>query len=394
MPLRLIRIWNPVVRAVLRSPAHRLLSRSLLVLEHTSPRSGRRVAIPVLYVERGDVILVLAAVPFRKRWWRTFASPAPATLLVRGRPRQETGRLLDGEARRAALRAYLDRFPRAARALRVPEGAGDAELDAVDAALVAFAPRPDSAPSPPVARMRLYDELAPWFHLLTAPEDYAGEATRYAALALEACPDAATLLELGSGGGNNASHLKRRFACTVTDQSPPMLALSEALNPECEHLLGDMRSLRLDRRFDVVFVHDAVMYLTTEGDLRACVETAFLHTRPGGVALFAPDCTLEGYRPGTSHGGHDGADGRALRYVEWSQPVPEGETAARVDFAILTRERDGTTRACHDAHVFGFFPEATWTRLVREAGFEVSIAPGDPGEEDAAQPVFVGVRPA
>ena len=31
---------------------------------------------------------------------------------------------------------------------------------------------------------------------------------------------------------------------------------------------GDMRTLRLERTFDVVFIHDAISYLTTEDDLR------------------------------------------------------------------------------------------------------------------------------
>ena len=77
--------------------------------------------------------------------------------------------------------------------------------------------------------------------------------------------EATTLLELGSGGGNNASHLKHRFECTLTDLSPEMLALSRTLNPECEHIEGDMRTLRLERTFDAVFVHDAIAYITTRG---------------------------------------------------------------------------------------------------------------------------------
>ena len=101
------------------------------------------------------------------------------------------------------------------------------------------------------------------------------------------------LLELGSGGGNNASHLKARFTCTLTDISPDMLALSQTLNPECEHLEGDMRTLRLGREFDVVFIHDAISYLTTEDDLGAAIETAAAHTRPGGLVILTPDATTE-----------------------------------------------------------------------------------------------------
>ena len=93
--------------------------------------------------------------------------------------------------------------------------------------------------------MRLYGDLAPWFHLLTAPEDYAAEAERYRRLMVEAVPDAHTLLELGSGGGNNASHLSERFACTLSDVSPQMLALSRTLNPSC----GRPETLWRRRRF-------------------------------------------------------------------------------------------------------------------------------------------------
>ena len=100
--------------------------------------------------------------------------------------------------------------------------------------------------------MRIYGDLAPWFHLLTAPTDYVVEAERYRTLILEEVPDARTLLELGSGGGNNASHLKAHFACTLADVSPQMLTLSRDLNPDCEHVLGDMRTLprkNVRRRF-------------------------------------------------------------------------------------------------------------------------------------------------
>ncbi len=164
---------------------------------------------------------------------------------------------------------------------------------------------------------KLYDELASWFHLLTAPADYAEEAAFYRSALIDAC-DAPprTLLELGSGGGNNASHLKAHFEMTLVDRSPGMLDVSRGLNPQLEHIEGDMRTVRLDRLFDAVFVHDAVMYMTTEADLRAAMETAFVHCRPGGAALFAPDHVRENFRPTTKHGGHDG-DGRSFRYLEW-----------------------------------------------------------------------------
>ena len=129
--------------------------------------------------------------------------------------------------------------------------------------------------------MRIYSELAPWYQLLTHPSDYAIEAD-YVARVIEATVEgpAETLLELGTGGGANASYLKARSRCTLTDLSEDMLDVSRALDPECEHVQGDMRSLRLESTFDAVLLHDAVTYTLTEDDLRAAIATAAAHLRP------------------------------------------------------------------------------------------------------------------
>ena len=155
--------------------------------------------------------------------------------------------------------------------------------------------------------MRLYSELAEWWPLVDDPADYAEEAGVYADRLQEACDGPIeSLLELGCGGGNTALHLKRRFPRLVlTDLSPEMLAVSRALNPGCEHQVGDMRTLRLGRSFDAVFVHDAVCYMTTEADLRRAMETAWAHCRPGGAVLFQPDYVRENFRAAASAGGCD-----------------------------------------------------------------------------------------
>lgn len=217
---------------------------------------------------------------------------------------------------------------------------------------------------------RLYEDLAEWFPLLTAPADYAEEAEVYRSLLSGSAQfPVATVLELGSGGGNNASHLKAHFAMTLVDRSSGMLKVSRRLNPECEHHLADMRTVRLGQLFDAVFVHDAVSYLTTEDDLRAAVRTAFEHCRPGGVALFVPDHLKETFRPGTSHGGHDG-DGRAMRYLEWTRdPGPDGTTYV-TDFAYLLHEDGVGSSVLYDRHLCGLFSRDQWLRLLREAGFD------------------------
>lgn len=245
-----------------------------------------------------------------------------------------------------------------------------------------------------VADQKLYSELASWYPLLDPPGEHAEEAAFFGDRLSEAGDrPARTLLELGSGGGGNAVHLKARFEMTLVDRSPEMLAVSRALNPECEHVSGDMREARLGRLFDRVLIHDAICYMTTETDLRAAIRTAFDHCRAGGAALFAPDHVREHFRSSTDHGGFD-SDGRRLRYLEWTHdPDPAGTTYA-VDFAYLLQEGDGSPWTESERHVLGVFPRATWLALMAEVGFvpEVVIFNHSELPPDTYE-LFVGTKP-
>ena len=215
----------------------------------------------------------------------------------------------------------------------------------------------------------MYGRLAGWWPLLSAPEDYAEEADFYRRVLEGAGVDPLeTVLELGSGGGNNASHLKRRFRMTLVDASKEMHAVSRALNPECEHVTGDMRSVRLNREFDAVFVHDAIAYMTSRDDLLLAMRTARAHCRPGGAALFVPDNVRETFAPRTGHGGHDGDD-RGFRYLEWVWDPDPSDTPVIADYAFPIREVDGSVHVEHDRHEVGLFPRRVWMEALEEAEF-------------------------
>jgi len=245
------------------------------------------------------------------------------------------------------------------------------------------------------APLRLYRDLADWYPLLTPVADYAEEAAFYRQLFEAHCRrPPRTLLDLGSGGGHNAAYLKATLACTLVDLAPAMLDLSRRLNPECEHVLGDMRTIRLGRVFDCVLSHDAISYMVSRADLQCAIATAFEHTAPGGVAMFQPDFVSETFNPGTETGGSDG-DGRALRYIEWRWQRSPGVSAYLTDMAYLLRDRSGTVEVFHDRHVMGLFPRADWLEFVAAAGFEPLAVPFEHSSfSDTGHEVFLGLRPA
>ena len=229
---------------------------------------------------------------------------------------------------------------------------------------------------------KLYRELASWWPLLSSVDDYAGEADFFRQMLVDAgLPSAPSLLELGCGGGSNAFYLKQMFSqVTLTDISPGMLAVSRALNPDCEHAVGDMRTLRLGRVFDVVFIHDAIDYMTTCGDLAGAIETAFMHCKPGGLVLIVPDYVRETFHPDTDHGGHDSTD-RSLRYLEWTYDPDPQDTMYTTEYVYLLREGLQPTRVEYDRHLCGLFPRAEWMESLHAAGGEPQIV-HDPYDRD------------
>jgi len=242
--------------------------------------------------------------------------------------------------------------------------------------------------------MKLYDDLASWWPLFSPPEDYEEEAEFYGAQ-LRAAGNAPceSLLEIGSGGGNNASFLTAQFSrVTLVDPAPGMLAVSRALNPRAEHFEGDMRTLRLRRTFDRVLIHDAICYMTTRADLRRAIETAYVHCRPGGAALFAPDHVRENFSASTGHGGVDG-DGRGVRFIEWTRDPDPADDTYTVDYAILLRDGD-VVSVEHDRHVEGLFARGVWLQTLADVGFEARPVPFDHSDlEPGTYEIFLGTKP-
>ena len=253
--------------------------------------------------------------------------------------------------------------------------------------------------------MRLYSELAEWWPLLDDPADYAEEAGVYGDLLAEAC-DAPieSLLELGSGGGNTASHLKQHFRRLVlTHLSEDMLAVSRALNPECEHRAGDMRTLRLGT--DVrrgLRPRRRLLHDDGGGPAPRCGD------RVGALPARRCGAVRAGLRARELPGGGDdgwlrraaaprelaGECPRGLRYLEWVWDPDPRDTEYLVDFAFLLRERDGSVRAVQDRHVEGLFARDRWLDLLASVGFEARSVPLVLSDvESGRHEMFAGRRP-
>ena len=102
------RVVNPLVRGVLRSRAHGVLSGRLALLTVTGRRSGRTFTFPVGYHRDGDRVTIGVGSPERKRWWRNLRDAAPVEIWLAGVRRVGTGRAHGDERAGVTVEIQLD----------------------------------------------------------------------------------------------------------------------------------------------------------------------------------------------------------------------------------------------------------------------------------------------
>lgn len=116
---RFFRRMNGVMRLMLRSPLHRMMSGRLLVITYTGRRTGRRYSTPVAYVPEGDALLLAGGAP----WWRNVKPGSTVTVRLRGRDREASvERLEDQESVERALAFVLPRNPILGRFMQLKPG--------------------------------------------------------------------------------------------------------------------------------------------------------------------------------------------------------------------------------------------------------------------------------
>lgn len=105
-PAALLRVLNPVMRMVLRSPLHRTVSSKLMLLSVSGHKTGRTYTTPVGRHESEGVLLVSAS----GGWRHNLRGGAPVRVTIDGRLREGYAELdEDPQSVAATYKALLER---------------------------------------------------------------------------------------------------------------------------------------------------------------------------------------------------------------------------------------------------------------------------------------------
>jgi len=73
---------NELVKVILRSPLHGLLSKHRMLLTFTGRKSGKHYTIPLSYVQEGETIFCITG---HSSWWRNLRGGVPVIVMLKGR---------------------------------------------------------------------------------------------------------------------------------------------------------------------------------------------------------------------------------------------------------------------------------------------------------------------
>ena len=102
-------IVNHAMKFVLRSPAHGMVSNTVLLITFTGRKSGKTYTTPVDYSQDSDQVTIFT----HANWWKNLRSGSRVTLRIRGRELQGLAEPVaeDKQAVAAGLMAHLRKVP-------------------------------------------------------------------------------------------------------------------------------------------------------------------------------------------------------------------------------------------------------------------------------------------
>ncbi|MHC1740392.1 MAG: nitroreductase family deazaflavin-dependent oxidoreductase [Anaerolineaceae bacterium] len=103
-------IFNSIVRWILSSPFHGMMSNEVLLISFKGRKSGKHYTTPVQYIQVGQEIWIMVGFPGKKQWWMNLVENVPVNLCLHGEWQSGQAAALTGEKDRSEIIRGLDAF--------------------------------------------------------------------------------------------------------------------------------------------------------------------------------------------------------------------------------------------------------------------------------------------
>jgi dTDP-3-amino-3,4,6-trideoxy-alpha-D-glucopyranose N,N-dimethyltransferase len=217
----------------------------------------------------------------------------------------------------------------------------------------------------------MYRELAVYYDRIYAWKDYRHQTANLVRLARRfGRSHGRRWLDMACGTGRHLEFLQRRYEVVGVDLSRPMLREARRRLPGVHLVPGDMRSVGLGGRFDVVScLFSAIGYLRTEADLRRAFRNFARHLVPGGVVLIEPWIAPSAFRPG--HVSLDVYEDETTKIVRGGFSRRRGAYSS-IEFDYLIGESGHGFRHVREVETLRLVSHPRLRQLLSSAGLEAT----------------------
>jgi ubiquinone/menaquinone biosynthesis C-methylase UbiE len=176
------------------------------------------------------------------------------------------------------------------------------------------------------------------------------------------------LLDVACGTGNHIAFLKQYYTVEGLDFSPEMLRIARKKHPDIVFHRGDMASLRLNTRFDIITcLFSAIGHVKTKPRMRRAIRSMANHLQPGGLMILEPWITPANFKKGLV--GFNFVDKPNLKIARINVSKVQGSVSAfEYHYLIGT---PGEVQYVVDRESMGLWTHEEYLDAFRDAGLNV-----------------------
>lgn len=226
--------------------------------------------------------------------------------------------------------------------------------------------------------MTNFQQYSKYYDLLYKEKNYREESQYVIEKIKDFAPNAAKIIELGSGSGSHAHYFcEAGFEVTGIERSPEMVAIAKAkkiigFNP----IIGDISSYEVSSQFDVaISLFHVISYLTENEALLNCFKTTNKQLNEGGIFIFDIWYSPAVYhlKPETRIKRLESDEIEVVKLTE--SKIESDKNVVVVNFEVIIKDKiTHTTENIKEEHLMRHFSIPEIKMLAVFAGFEVLLA--------------------
>ena len=220
---------------------------------------------------------------------------------------------------------------------------------------------------------RLYNELAWIWEIIVSEEEYLPQVEFVKKMIQKHKKTSGNkLLDVGCGAGHDHLFLKKEYNIIGLDKYERMLEYARRRNPELTYVTGDMRTFKLQNKFDIITAMDMIMYNLNYSDLEKTLKNFSLYLNTGGLLLFSLEEVKKTFEQNKTLVSKHNRGKTEIVVIENDYDEDQSDTEYECTLIFLIRE-NGKMQIEVDKHRMGLFELEKILEILEKLNFKTTL---------------------